>query len=338
MNARLMGNAQIVVGQQSGIDSRKWTNEPGLKIPAKDHNAFSVITPPYIPSYINQRREKAFYESELVSGRSDVTEGRRSGSLRSASAILALQEAGAKRVNHKKLMLQDGMRRVLNLVLDYVKEFMTTEQAFDILERDNVNYLWFRGSDLKSIPQVTLNENFNPNVPEDEMNKRYKPLYDEPQYDEQGNIIQDSKVLTKVAEFDIELYIGAGMPNNKSFIYESTVEMHRENLITTEEARATIKKILNWPIIDPWEPEGTFAGRNSSAEQLAVANSIGTPIPPQVAPMMEQSEADVIIAELTAAFNDGTANPDQIRQMVSNLPQELQIELMQKLNASGGLQ
>ena len=54
--------------------------------------------------------------------------------------------------------------------------------------------------------------------------------------------------MTKIAEFDIEIHLGAGMPNNKSFIYEATIELLREGAITQEEARATLKDVLNWPI------------------------------------------------------------------------------------------
>ena len=55
-----------------------------MKIPAKDHKGFQVVQPPYMPAYIPQRREG--FPSQLVSGRSEVVEGRRSGSLRAASA------------------------------------------------------------------------------------------------------------------------------------------------------------------------------------------------------------------------------------------------------------
>ena len=39
-----------MVGIGSGINVRKWTNKPGLKIPAKDHTAFQAVQPPFIPS------------------------------------------------------------------------------------------------------------------------------------------------------------------------------------------------------------------------------------------------------------------------------------------------
>jgi hypothetical protein len=328
MNARLMGNVQIVVGVGSGINIHKWTNKPGLKVPAKDHTAFQVVQPPYIPNYINNRREKAFYETELISGRSEVVEGRRSGSLRAASAILALQEAGSRRSNHKKLMLQDGLREVMELVLAYVKEFMTVEQAFDITEKDQTEFLWFRGSDLKAIPELTFNENFLPNSDE-EGRGRYKPLLDDPYVNELGEE-QPGEPLTKNAEFDLEVHIGAGMPNNKSFIYEAAVELHRENIATTEETREVLKKMLNWPIIDPWSPEGTFAGRNSSAEQLDIANSM---IPGQVPPEGQVPQSPMTpTPEMSMGQSMAPIDPALIQQLQMMASSGQTVQLQQALN------
>lgn len=341
MNARLMGNSQTVVGVGSGINIKKWTNKPGLKIPAKDHTAWATVNPPYIPAYINNRREKAFAETELISGRSDVVEGRRSGSLRSASAILALQEAGSRRSNHKKLMLQEGMSQVITMALDYIKEFMTTEQAFDITEKGKTNYLWFRGSDLKSIPEVTLNENYNPESDDVDNRGRYKPLLDEPTLDEDGNEVPGEPI-TKDAEFDIEIHIGAGMPNNKSFVYESAVELHRENIVTTEECRQVLKQIMNYPVIDPYKPSGVFAGRNSSAEQLEVAN--GSNGMPSMSSMSQDvsNQPDItssidpnIMQQIMAMVQSGQVDEQQLYALISQLPEEAQVAILQGIR--GGI-
>lgn len=314
MNARLMGNVQMVVGISSGINLKKWTNTPGLKVPAKDHTAWQQVNPTTIPGYIVQRREAGFNESEIISGRSDVVEGRRSGSLRAASAILAMQEAGSRRALHKKLMLQEGFSEILSLVLEYVKEFMTAEQSFDITEGKNTEFTWFRGSNLKEIPWLTPNENFNPaeTAPGTE---RYKQLVD-------PNTMQP---VTKDIEVDVELSLGAGMPNNKSFIYQAVVELHRENLITQEEGRATLKEILNWPIIDPFNPVGQFAGRNNSAEQLAAANgqAATTQTPEQGQPTEGQPSG---------------GNPQNIQEVMDSLGQLDPAFLQQALSMMGGQQ
>lgn len=270
MNARLMGNIQIVVGQGAGINLKKWTNLPGLKIPAKDSQDWRPVVPYPIPSYIPARRSEGFKEAEIISGRSDVTEGRRSGSLRSAAAIAQMQDAGSRRAKHKKLMLQEGLRSVMELVYSYVVEFMDVERAFDFEEGMKTESMWFKGSDLGELPIKTLNENYDA-TKGDEGTEMYKDLLDE-----NGN------VMTREGQFIIEVDFGAGMPNSPSFLYESTLELHRENIITQEEARATLKTVLNYPIVDPYKPQGKFLGRNNSAEQLALAN--GTPMPGQEVP------------------------------------------------------
>jgi hypothetical protein len=216
----------------------------------------------------------------------------------------------------------------MNLVLDYVKEFMTTEQAFDITEKDKTDYLWFRGSDLKAIPQLTLNENFTPTSDDADMRGRYKPLYDEPTIDPTTGEEIPGELMTKNAEFDLEVYIGAGMPNNKSFIYEAAVELHRENIVTTEETREVLKKMLNWPIIDPWKPEGIFSGRNSSAEQLDIANSIATPQAPEIPPSPMGSAPvgpqidPAMIQQIQAMVQSGNVDQNQLYAMLSQLPPE----------------
>jgi hypothetical protein len=322
MNARLMGNVQIVVGLAAGINLKKWTNKAGLKIPAKDHTAWQTVNPPTIPAYIPLRRDTAFRESEIVSGRSDVVEGRRSGSLRAAAAILALQEAGSRRANHKKLMLQEGFVEVVELLLDYVKEFMDVEQAYDITENDKIDYLWFRGTKLKEIPWKTLNENFDP-TSDDPRTSMYKDLTEEVENEETGE--KEVKVMTKEAEFDLEFSIGAGMPNNKSFLYQAVVELNREGLITREEGRETLKKVLNWPVIDPFNPQGTFTSRNMSPEQLAAAN--GQPVPGEQ-PMPEQ------VPEGQDMGDDRTMVMQQAMALLQGLDPEALQELLYRLGGA----
>ena len=281
MNARTMGNIQIVVGTAAGINLKKWTNLPGLKIPAKDPLAWKQVVPYPMPAYVSQRRLQGFTETEIISGRSDVTEGRRSGSLRSAAAIAQMQDAGNRRAKHKKLMLQEGLREAMDLVYEYICEFMDVERAFDFEEGNKRESMWFKGSDFKEIPIQTLNEGFDPSSDE-EGTGEYKDLM---RADGEGP-------MTRKGEFMIEVDFGAGLPNSPSFIYESTLELHRENLITQEEARATLKTVLNYPIVDPYKPQGKFLGRNNSAEQLAMAN--GQPIPGQEGqPIPGQQQMDL---------------------------------------------
>jgi len=264
-NARLMGNIQKIIGIASGINPKKWTNKAGLNIVARDPSAWMMVDPPNMPAYIHQRRDMAFREAEIISGRTDATEGRKAGSLRAAAAVLALQEAGNRRVNHKRLMLQSGLKEVVELLIDYVKEFFTEERAFRITGSKNDDYLWFRGSQLQKIPRL---------IPERRMNMETGEEEDTlvPLLDKEGN------PMYKEACYDIDVSIGAGLPNNMAFLYQSVTELHQMGLITTEEARMFLKERLSFPVIDPLNPVGTFAGRN---------------VPPEITQMMNMEQGQM---------------------------------------------
>src|SRR5690606_41941484 len=76
---------------------------------------------------LNRMNEAKYNDAELVSGRADVAEGRKPGSIRAASAIIALQEAALKSANHLRLMEEEALKEVMQIVLDYVMEVWTEE-------------------------------------------------------------------------------------------------------------------------------------------------------------------------------------------------------------------
>lgn len=322
MNARLTGNNQTVVGKGSGINILKWTATPGLKIPASDPSAWKQVIPASIPAFIPIRRERGFYETEIISGRSDVVEGRRSGSLRAAQAVLAVQEAGNRRANHKKLMLQSGFNQVLELVLEYMKEFMTTEEAFKITENEKTDYLWFRGSDLKSVPWLRRNPHYRPpGENEEDTGEKLIPLVDS----------ETNEAVVKEAEFDLKVSLGAGLPNNKAFLYQATIELAREGLITQEEARTVLKRMISFPVIDPNNPVGTFSGRNLPPEQFQYLN--GIPSDQGSPPDMGAGNMIATPSGVNGAQGMGPGSFD-----LSQFPPEMQMLFMSILQESGGAQ
>lgn len=289
-NARLMGNIQKVIGIASGINPKKWTNKAGLNIIARDPLAWKMVEPPNMPPYIMNRRSEAMNnEAQVISGRTDVVEGRKPGSLRAAAAILALQEAGNRRANHKRLMLQAGMQEVMDILVDYVKEYFTEERAYRILGSKNEDYIWFKGSKLKEIPRLIPRPQVNPETGEEEYSLT-------PLLDEQG------KEMTKEAVFDLEFSIGAGMPTNKSFLYQSVNELHQNGIVTTEEARQFLKEQMNWPIIEPLNPVGTFAGRNVPPEVTQQMNMQQGIMPPEMGGGGGDQIPPEVIQQLLAQF------------------------------------
>jgi hypothetical protein len=99
--------------------------------------------------------------------------------------------------------------------------------------------------------------------------------------------------------------------------------------------------MMNWPIIDPYAPSGMFSGRNSSAEQLDIANGQTSGQPQQVVPTMggdstsqvqgNQSIDPNLLAQLTTLLKSGKADPQQLYSLIGQLPENVQVAILQAL-------
>ena len=118
--------------------------------------------------------------------------------------------------------------------------------------------------------------------------------------------------------------------NSPSFIYQSTIELHRENIITQEEARATLKTVLNYPIVDPYNPQGKFIGRNNSIEQLAMANDIMLPQEQQQIP------GQMDMSQMLGMMGGGGQPPIDALAMLEQAIQQLPPEILQQIFAGLG--
>ncbi|MFT9498257.1 portal protein [Anaerosolibacter sp.] len=237
MNARLSGNPQKVINTASGIDVDKWTNEPSLNIPANDpNNAFRMVEPPNMPAYIQNRRDMALMtERQIITRFSDQMTGQRVKGVDTATEALSLQQAGATGIDHKKLLLQETLSDVFEYILDMIKEYYTEEQAFRITEKEN-QFIFFRGSQLKEVPYMipasqSFVNGFTANNPDAEP----------PQWMQNGTE-------TKEAMFDIKVTVGAGMPNNKAFIYQVIREAFRDGVLTPQEYRKLLIQYVALPV------------------------------------------------------------------------------------------
>lgn len=214
MTARLSGNPQMVVGMGAGrgFDFRKWTNKPGLRIPMRDHNAFTPVPAQNVSADVTNRREKAFQEADLIAGRPDVNRGERPGQVTAAAAIMALQQAGQKGVVHKAKMFKDGWADVLELLFDEVKENWDEEMWIRI-DGDEPDYQFMNPAQFKQVPRMIANDV--------EGEEGIKPLTDI-EINEAGMVTE--KPMTRDAQYDFALNIGDGLPNDKAFIYQTLAE------------------------------------------------------------------------------------------------------------------
>lgn len=254
MNARMSGNPQVVVGLGAGktFNFRKWTNEPGLRIPMRDHNAWSIVPPQTVSSDVVVRREKAFNEADTISGRSDVTRGEKPGQITAAAAIMALQQAGQKGVIHKAKMFKEGWSEVLELLFDEIKENWDEEMWIRI-DGDKPDYYFVNPSEFKDRPIM---------IPNDiEGEESLVPLMDveEIEDEETGEPITNEVQMTRDAQYDFALNIGDGLPNDKAFIYQSLLDLSRISypegpLVHYKEMREYLRNQLGLPLDTDDEP------------------------------------------------------------------------------------
>ena len=271
MNARLMGNPQIVVGRGAGkaFDNRKWTNKPGLRIPMVDHNAYSVVQGQPVSRDVPVRREKAFEEANIISGRPDVNRGEAPGQITAASAILALQQAGQKAVLHKARMWKQGWSRVLELLFDEVMEHWD-EPMWVRINGDKPDYKFVDPTALRQVPIIV--PDLDPSS-EDSIKQLtdLEPLTvdEEPMFDADGAPMMREVPMTREAEFDLSLSIGDGLPSDKTFLYQTMIEL-------------SAKMIEGRPVIS-WQEFRNFLRENLGLH-LEEDSTIPLPMPPGLPP------------------------------------------------------
>lgn len=223
INARLTGNVQKVIGKGSNIDIDKWTNEPGLNVPADDVNDWRLVEPKSMPAYIINRRQEAMnIEVQKQTRFSDQMFGGQQKGVDTATEALTLQQAGSVGIDHKKLLLQETLSELFEYILSLIKEYYTEEQAFRITEKQN-EFIWFKGSSLKEVPYLIPASDSYKGI----MRQQMEPMgqvINEPEYMQLGNE-------TKEAFFDVEVTVGAGLPNNKAFVYTVIKEVFASGAI-----------------------------------------------------------------------------------------------------------
>lgn len=265
INARLMGNPQIAfgIGVGRGFDPRKWTSNPGLRVPMRDVNAFRVIEARPVSSDVPMRREKAMQEADIISGRPDVTRGEQPSGVTAFRAIAALQQAGQKGVVHKKEMLKAGFKQVLQLLYDEMVENYD-EEMWVRIEGDKPDYRFYDPRKLKQITEIIPNDMFGNGNPT------------EPEHIE---LMQDGKPMMRDAEFDLDINIGDGFPSDKAFVFDMLVDLSSKAIegrpiISWKEMRDYLRENFSIPLQDD-EPDNQTLP--PGAQQ-----------PPMMPPMMPQ--------------------------------------------------
>lgn len=254
LNARLTGNPQRLVHSNSGIDPDKLTNEGGIAIVSDEADGIKWLEPPAMSEYIIRRRDQAIgVERALISRFSDQMNGISQQGIDTATESLGLQQAGNMGINHKKLLLEETLSEVFEYCLELCMEYWDEEQAFRLTE-DEKSFVYFKPSELKGIPKLVsaseqYKNSFLANVEGAEKPPQYMPM---PMTDELGNVVLDPmgqpQFETKKAVFDIEVTVGAGLPQNKGFIYNLIKEAYKDGALTLPEYRKLLVEFVGLPV------------------------------------------------------------------------------------------
>lgn len=250
-NARLTGNPMGIAANSSGIDITKITNEPGQIIPTNDVNGFKWLTPPNIPQYIiNKRTELMNNDRQIVGRFTDQQIGKSQTGIDTATEALALQNSGNAMIDHKKGLLQETLSELFEYCLELALLNWNTTMLFRIVgEKGEETFSEFNPDLLNNVPVMIEADTDYRQKYREEWQKRnpdkdimtdldpseYKYMQVE---DEQGN------KETRKIQYDLEISVGAGLPNNKAYRYSIIRQSFIDHAITTKEYRNYLIKNL----------------------------------------------------------------------------------------------
>ena len=250
-NARLTGNPMWVVGNSSGIDVSKVTNSPGQAIPSNDINGIKWLTPPSIPQYIIDKRNSIMNnDRQVVTRFTDQMIGKQQSGVDTATESLALQNSGNAMIDHKKGLLQETLGEVFEYALELALMNWNTTMLFRIVgDNGEDTFSEFNPDLLNNVPVMIeadtdyrekYKEEWKKRNPGKDISKDLDP--EEYHYmqveDENGN------KETRKIEYDLEISVGAGLPNNKAYRYQVTRQAYVDKAISKLEYRNYLRKNL----------------------------------------------------------------------------------------------
>lgn len=228
-NARLAGNPQRLVDNNTGIDVEKVTNEPGLVIPTNNINGMKWEIPPSMPQYIINKRDSILQTDRFVVTRfSDQMVGAKQSGVDTATESLALQQAGNTAIEHKKGLLQESMSEVFEYAVELAILNWDSTMLFRVTgEKGEEIFDTFNPYSLNEVPLLIESDG--------EYRDKYKKANPEA-LPEEYEYMQNGDEVRKV-KYDLKITVGAGLPNNKAFRYSLMLESMGKQIISRKECR-----------------------------------------------------------------------------------------------------
>lgn len=236
-NARLTGNPMSLVENSSGIEPDKITNAPGQIVPTNNINGFKWLTPPSIPTYIlNKRTDLINNDRIIVSRFSDQMIGKQQTGVSTATESLALQNSGNSMIEHKKALLQETLSEVFEYAIDLALLNWNTTMLFKITGKNGEDdFTSFNPDVLNHVPVMIESDS--------DYRKQYKKRNPEAKPEDYEFMQSDDNETRKIM-YDLNVTVGAGLPNNRAYRYSIVRQSYVDKAITKKEYRKYLIKQL----------------------------------------------------------------------------------------------
>lgn len=235
-NADLTGNPMGLLANNSGIDPEKVTNTPGQIVPTNDVNALKWLTPPNIPTYImNKRADLINNDRVIVSRFSDQMIGKQQEGIGTATESLALQNSGNSMIEHKKGLLQETLSNVFEYAIELALLNWNTIMLFKITGQNGEDdFTTFNPDMLNKVPVMIESDT--------KYRNKYKEKHPDAKPEEYKFMQADNE--TRKIKFDLNVTVGAGLPNNRAYRYSIVRQAYADKAISKKEYRNYLIKQL----------------------------------------------------------------------------------------------
>lgn len=255
-NGRLTGNPMFIVANNSGVDVSKITNEPGQAIPTNDISGIRWLNPPPIPEYlISKRSELMNSDRQVVTRFTDQMIGKQQSGVDTATESMALQNSGNAMIDHKKGLLQETLGEVFEYALELALLNWNTTMLFRIVgDKGQETFSEFNPDTLNHVPVLTEADTDY----RDEYQKKWKERHPgksitELDPEEYKYMQVDNE--TRKIQYDLDISVGAGLPNNRAYRYTIVRQMYVDKAISKREYRNYMIKQLGMNIQEYPETE-----------------------------------------------------------------------------------
>lgn len=299
-NARLTGNPIPVVEYSSGIDPEKITNVPGQAIPTNNIAGIKWLEPPQLSNYlITKRADLINNDRPIVSRFSDQMIGKQQNGIDTATESLALQNSGNSMIEHKKGLLQETLSDVFEYAIELALLNWNTTMLFRITGKNGEDDFESFNPDLLNHVPVLI-----------ESDTEYRNKYLEKNSDakpEDYKYMQSDDGETRKIMFDLNVTVGAGLPNNRAYRYSIVRQAYADKALSKKEYRNYLIKQLGLNIqeVPETQEEQQELGiyDNDTIKQLTEQQQATSQVPNQTMGMNQNAG----IEGLTANGNVATS-------------------------------